>query len=109
MKKWEDQVIFLHKIIPGGCDDSYGIEVARLAGIPRSVITRAKQILRLLESGKFTQSELGKSLYKEKMQPSLFEVPPNEIERKVREVDLNALSPVQAFDFLRSLKEDIDS
>ncbi len=108
VKKWEDQVIFLHKIIPGGCDDSYGIEVARLAGIPRSIITRAKQILRLLESGKFSQSELGRGIYKEKIQPSLFEPPPNESERKIRELDLNSLSPVQAFDFLRQLKEEQD-
>jgi DNA mismatch repair protein MutS len=109
VKKWEDQVIFLHKIIPGGCDDSYGIEVARLAGIPRPIITRAKQILRLLESGKFTQSELGASLYKEKMQPSLFDPKPSETERAIRELDLNTVTPVQAFDLLRRLKEDLES
>lgn len=108
VKKWEDQVIFLHKIIPGGCDDSYGIEVARLAGLPRTIITRAKQILRLVESGKFSQSELGRGLYKEKIQPSLFEPVPSDSERKIRDLDLNSLSPVQAFDFLRQLKEDQD-
>jgi len=107
VKRWEDRVVFMHKIIPGGCDDSYGIEVARLAGLPRATITRAKQILRLLESGKFSQSELGKGIYKEKVQPSLFEPPPSELEERLRSADLEHLTPVQAFDFLRKLKDDL--
>ncbi|MEW6049819.1 MAG: DNA mismatch repair protein MutS [Candidatus Zixiibacteriota bacterium] len=105
VKKWEDKVVFLHKIIPGGCDDSYGIEVAKLAGLPRPAINRAKQILRLLESGKFTQSELGKGLYKEKIQTTLFEPRMSEVEKNIAELDLDQLSPVQAFDLLRRLKE----
>ncbi len=108
VKKWEDRVVFLHKIIPGGCDDSYGIEVAKLAGIPRKTIGRAKQILRLLESGKFTQSELGKGIYKEKVQPTLFDPPPSEIERKIKEVDINSLTPMEAFDLLRKLREELE-
>jgi len=107
VKRWQDQVIFLHKIVPGGCDDSYGIEVARLAGVPRPAITRAKQILKLLESGKFTQSELGKGLYKEKVQPTLFEAAVNETEDRIRQLDLDTLTPVQAFDILRRLKEEL--
>jgi DNA mismatch repair protein MutS len=107
VKRWQDQVIFMHKIMPGGCDDSYGIEVARLAGVPRAAITRAKQILRLLESGKFTQSELGKGLYKEKVQPTLFEAARNETEERIRQLDIDTLTPVQAFDILRRLKEEL--
>ena len=107
VKKWEDRVVFLHKITPGGCDDSYGIEVAKLAGLPRQTIQRAKSVLRLLESGKFTQSELGRSLYKEKMQPTLFDPQPSELEKKIKDLDLNTLSPVQAFDLLRKLKEEL--
>jgi len=107
VKRWQDQVIFLHKIVSGGCDDSYGIEVARLAGVPRPAITRAKQILKLLESDKFTQSELGKGLYKEKVQPTLFETAVNETEDRIRQLDLDTLTPVQAFDILRRLKEDL--
>lgn len=105
VKKWEDQVVFLHKIIPGGCDDSYGIEVAKLAGLPRGAIARAKQILKLLESGKFTQSELGKGIYKQKVQTSLFEPQKSEVERLIAELDLDTLSPVAAFDLLRTLKD----
>ena len=107
VKKWEDRVIFMHKIIKGGCDDSYGIEVAKLAGLPQKPITRARQILRLLESGKFTQSELGKSIYKDRVQPSLFEIQPSKIEEKIKAADLDNMTPVEAFDFLRKLYKEL--
>lgn len=107
VKKWEDHVVFLHKIIPGGCDDSYGIEVAKLAGLPKQTIARAKQILRLLESGKFGQSELGRGAYKEKVQVTLFAPEPSDIEHKIRNITLETMTPVQAFDFLRSLREEM--
>ena len=108
VKKWEDRVIFLHKIIAGGCDDSYGIEVARLAGLPRGTLGRAKQILKLLESGKFTQSELGKGIYKEKVQPTLFDPQPSKVEEAIKELDLDNVTPVQAFELLRRFKKDIE-
>jgi DNA mismatch repair protein MutS len=49
VREWHDQIIFLRKIIPGGTDKSYGIQVARLAGLPKSVVERSKEILRNLE------------------------------------------------------------
>jgi DNA mismatch repair protein MutS len=49
VREWNDQIVFLHKIVPGGTDKSYGIQVARLAGVPRPVVERAKHILRILE------------------------------------------------------------
>jgi DNA mismatch repair protein MutS len=49
VREWNDRIVFLHKIVPGGSDKSYGIQVARLAGVPRAVIDRAKLILRVLE------------------------------------------------------------
>ena len=104
VKKWEDRVVFLHQIIPGGCDDSYGIEVGKLAGLPRKTISRAKQILRLLESGKFNQSELGRGIYKEKVQPTLFDPKPSAIEKKISEADLDHMTPIEALNFLRDLK-----
>ena len=107
VKRWEDKVIFLHRIIAGGCDDSYGIEVARLAGLPRATIKRAKQILRLLDSGKFTQSELGRGLYREKVQTSLFDSKSSPIEAKIREAHLDTMTPVEAFDFLRRLRDEL--
>ncbi|MCK4574610.1 MAG: DNA mismatch repair protein MutS, partial [candidate division Zixibacteria bacterium] len=108
VKKWEDKVIFMHQIIPGGCDDSYGIEVAKLAGVPRPVIGRARQILRLLESGKFNQSELGKGIYKEKVQPTLFEQQSSAVEQKIKETDLDSLTPLEALNLLQQLKKDVE-
>ena len=54
VREWHDQVIFLHKILPGGTDKSYGIQVARLAGLPKEVITRAKEVLANLEEAELS-------------------------------------------------------
>jgi DNA mismatch repair protein MutS len=53
VREWQEQIIFIRKIIPGGCDDSYGIFVAQLAGVPKEVTDRSRVILQLLEKGKF--------------------------------------------------------
>jgi len=107
VKRWEDRVIFLHKIVPGGCDDSFGIEVARLAGLPRSAITRAKQILKLLESGKFTQSELGRRIFLDKVQPSLFDPAPSATEDAIRDLDVDSMTPIEALNLLKKPKEEL--
>ena len=54
VREWNDQIVFLHKIVEGGTDKSYGIQVARLAGVPKEVIERAKVILRNLEDSELT-------------------------------------------------------
>ena len=54
VREWNDQIVFLRKIVPGGTDKSYGIQVARLAGIPKSVLERAKAILANLEEAELT-------------------------------------------------------
>jgi DNA mismatch repair protein MutS len=54
VREWNDSIVFLHKIIEGGTDKSYGIQVARLAGVPKEVIDRAKIILRNLEDSELT-------------------------------------------------------
>jgi DNA mismatch repair protein MutS len=54
VREWHDQVVFLRKIVEGGTDKSYGIQVARLAGIPKAVLERAKEILRNLEESELT-------------------------------------------------------
>jgi DNA mismatch repair protein MutS len=54
VREWNDQIVFLRKIIPGGADKSYGIQVARLAGVPKPVLERAKEILRNLEESELT-------------------------------------------------------
>ena len=57
VKEWGDSIIFLRKIEPGGCDNSYGIQVARMAGVPKEVIDRAKEILGNLEASELTPDE----------------------------------------------------
>jgi DNA mismatch repair protein MutS len=54
VREWNDQIIFLHRIVEGGTDKSYGIHVARLAGVPKEVLERAKVILRNLEESELT-------------------------------------------------------
>ena len=60
MKEEGDQIVFLRKILPGGADKSYGIQVARLAGIPKTVICRAKEALQNLEATSLTVETRGK-------------------------------------------------
>jgi DNA mismatch repair protein MutS len=108
VKRWEDSIIFLHKIIPGGCDDSYGIEVARLAGIPRTTINRSKELLRLLESGKFSQSELARGIHKNINQRSLFDKAPSPVEEELRHIDINTITPLEAMRLLGKLREIMD-
>ena len=76
-----------------------------MAGLPRSSINRAKQVLKLLESGKFNQSELGKGIYKEKIQPSLFDPVPSEVEKIISESDIDNMTPIEALNLFRKLKE----
>jgi DNA mismatch repair protein MutS len=54
VREWHEQVIFLHKILPGGTDKSYGIQVARLAGLPKEVLARAKEVLANLEEAELS-------------------------------------------------------
>jgi len=74
VREWHDQVIFLHKILPGGTDKSYGIQVARLAGLPMGVIERAKEVLANLEEAELS-AEGKPKLAKTKKKPGVKEVP----------------------------------
>jgi DNA mismatch repair protein MutS len=91
-----NQVVFLHRIIPGGADRSYGIHVAQLAGIPRPVILRASEILKQLEStsGTATQIDSGTS-----QQMTLFPET-NPILDELKKLDLNTIPPIQAINLL---------
>jgi DNA mismatch repair protein MutS len=112
VKKWGQEIIFLHQVLPGGCDDSYGIEVARLAGLPKNTISRARHILRLLESGRFAKSELAKGVHVKLNQTSLFDATapsePSEIEKTLKELDVDNLTPMEALKLLNQLKQDVE-
>ena len=101
VKEWNDEIIFLHKVRPGGTDRSYGIQVARLAGLPPAVITRARQILAELESlppatagaddatGAPAHAQLG--LFPHASDPLL---------KELAALDVSALTPLQALNLL---------
>ncbi len=97
VKKRGDDIIFLRRIVPGGADDSYGIEVAKLGGIPDSVIRRAKQILKqTLESGIVTY----KTVETNTDQMSLEMQGATDILRELQAIDVNTLTPIEAMGVL---------
>ncbi len=103
-KKGED-IIFLRKIVRGGADDSYGIEVARLAGVPNEIIKRAREVLAgLEESGNTERTELKKTADDEKAVPSLVDYAVEEIKQKLLQTDINTLTPIEAMSMLYEMK-----
>jgi DNA mismatch repair protein MutS len=101
VKEWDGNVIFLHKIVEGSADKSYGIHVARLAGVPHKVIQRAYQILDGLEKNinkKFSKLE-------QDIQPNLFTSIEPEILIELRKLDVDNLKPIEALKLLSDWKE----
>jgi DNA mismatch repair protein MutS len=117
VKEQKEEVVFLRKIVPGPSDQSYGIHVARLAGIPRAVIERAKEILFNLEKKELDDVGLPRIAYdsssqRNKNQLLLFQEERDrefmeEIREKIQKCDLDSLSPLHALNFLNDLKEEI--
>ncbi len=103
VKKRGDDITFLRRIVPGGADDSYGIEVAKLAGVPNSIINRAKEILADLESGK-AETIVEKVTVDEDTQLSLMGVASSPVIDRIKSVDLNTLTPIEAMNLLYELK-----
>jgi DNA mismatch repair protein MutS len=110
VKEWGEKIVFVHKIAPGGVDKSYGIHVARLAGIPRKVLDRAREILEGLE-GQAVNTDLkpafapprpGKG---DSIQLTLFTAPPSPTLEKLRAIDIDDLSPLDALLALKKLKD----
>jgi len=111
-KKRGDDIIFLRKIIPGGADDSYGIEVAGLAGVPDSVIKRAKTVLKELEKqgDRYSASEVkkqgaGPSASEDTEQMTLIDISEEKITEQLKNTDLNTLSPLEALSMLFEMKK----
>ncbi|HEX4056648.1 MAG TPA: DNA mismatch repair protein MutS [Tepidisphaeraceae bacterium] len=107
VREWEDQVVFLHRIVEGGTDRSYGIHVARLAGVPPEVLARARQLLSELAVQHVGSATLpkGRRSQEQQDQMELFEDPGPEIVKILAAANLDELSPIQAFDLLRELKK----
>lgn len=97
-------VVFLHKVVPGGADRSYGIHVARLAGIPAPVVHRAEELLEDLESGEFRPGTQAQE--PEVFQPMLIEQEPPVVEA-LRQIDVNSLTPLDAITKLYELQKQV--
>ncbi|WP_130869908.1 DNA mismatch repair protein MutS [Intestinimonas massiliensis (ex Afouda et al. 2020)] len=102
-KKKGDDILFLRKIVRGGADQSYGIEVAKLAGVPGKVITRARQILAELEAGGLAAPAAPAVPASD--QVSLTDMGGGEVVRRLQMVDLNTLTPIEAMNLLFELKQ----
>ena len=106
VKKHGDDITFLRKIVPGGADDSYGIEVAKLAGIPAPVIRRAKRILKDLES---TSQEITMNKIEEnepeEQQVSMLDVQSDSVGERLRQVNVNTMTPLEALNLVYELQK----
>ena len=108
VKEWNDEIIFLRKLIEGGTNRSYGIQVARLAGIPGRVISRAKKILYSIEN---EEQELTESFSDKQnpehrpMQMDLFGKKEHFFVEKLAGLDISKMTPLEALNYLNELRE----
>ena len=102
-KKKKDDILFLRKIVRGGADQSYGIEVAKLAGVPDRVIRRARAILSELEAGSTPAAPAAPVQGEEQM--SLGDLGAVQAAERLRRVDVNTLTPIEAMNLLYELKQ----
>ncbi len=114
-KEWMDEVIFLHKLEKGKADRSYGIQVAKLAGIPKEVIERAKEILSNLERNEFRKDGIpklavgSKGISPKRIQqlPLFTQTENGEIIQEIEKINLDELTPLDALNVLDRLKKKI--
>jgi len=105
-----DEVVFLHQIKRGGADKSFGVYVARMAGVPRGVVARARQILARLEASEITQDSIGQNILegrgkKKNEQMALAEYGRAELVEELQALDVLQMSPMDALNALYLLKE----
>ncbi|MCM2357362.1 MAG: DNA mismatch repair protein MutS [Geobacteraceae bacterium] len=111
VREWNDQIIFLRKIVAGGASHSYGIQVARLAGLPVEVIDRAREILHNLEKGEYGEGGVpriarGKKTDKGVASPqlSLFEAEEDLLRKRLKGLNVATLTPLEALNILDELR-----
>jgi DNA mismatch repair protein MutS len=111
VKEWNDEIIFLRKLVQGGTNRSYGIQVARLAGIPDPVIKRSKKILFDIEQGEYAGGEsacLGivkEAADRGPVQLDLFRKPDNQVIDKLNQMDISVMTPLEALNVLNELQK----
>jgi DNA mismatch repair protein MutS len=114
VKEWNDEVVFLHRIVRGGADKSYGIHVARLAGIPAQVNERAKDVLCQLEADhrdafdRPTIQTPGTESSGGQYQLTLFGFADHPLLEQVQKLDINAITPMEAMQFLQEAKQNLE-
>ncbi len=105
VREWNDEIVFLHKVQPGGTDRSYGIQVARLAGLPAAVIARAKALLAELEEAGQTRADV-----RDAAQLGLFAPPaPDPVAAELAALDVAHLTPLEALNLLHKWQQRIRS
>ncbi|MFV2066502.1 MAG: DNA mismatch repair protein MutS [Pirellulales bacterium] len=112
VREWEDQVVFLHQIVEGAADKSYGIHVARLAGVPREVNRRAQEILAQLEDEHLAPDGRPKIARRPRrtggaLQLSLFGPEDHPLLDKIRQIDLGATTPLAALQLIQTWQEEL--
>ena len=103
VREWNDEIVFLHKVQPGGTDRSYGIQVARLAGLPTGVIARAKALL-----GRFEEQGQASTDATDAVQLGLFAAPADPVAEELARLDLAHLTPIEALNLLVKWQQLID-
>ncbi|MDO4206861.1 MAG: DNA mismatch repair protein MutS, partial [Lachnospiraceae bacterium] len=104
VKEQGDNIIFLRKIIRGGADKSYGVQVAALAGVPEPIIKRAKEIVNQLSYADITINKDNQIIHTERAEEEVILPEENETENYIRSLDLDKLSPIEAINILYDLK-----
>ena len=114
VKEWNEEIIFLRKLVPGGTNRSYGIQVARLAGVPLSVTRRARKILARIENGESLRSDdqsgsggIGVPIGHEQL--ALFQRPEEKIVGKLKSLDLTQMTPIEALNLLNELQGELQA
>lgn len=110
VKEWNDEIMFLRKLVDGGTNRSYGIQVARLAGIPEKIIARAKTILYKIEdehviSGASLFAESGAGLKYGQIQLDMFPKPEHFIVERLKNIDISKMTPLDALNFINELQK----
>ena len=116
VREWNDRIIFLRKLVPGGTSRSYGIQVARIAGLPEPVLARAREILDSLEGsdmadigGANVTGSAGPGAREDLVQLSLFGTHDNRVRERLKGIDISSMTPLQALVELSELKESVET
>jgi len=114
VREYGDKVIFLHKVMPGFADHSYGIQVAQMAGLPEEVTERAKQVLKNLESSelvvrKIETTEVRSKKRNGEVQLAMFEVKDDKLREELLHLDIEHMTPLESLQILAALKSKLEA